>query len=111
MAVRNNKAALRIVKDWAPPSGAIEILVIDADAPRRVRIEERDVAIPQVSVFLADACISGRWAATKRGQIIVDLPVLWRGSKRIVSGYVDVPEGADVVLPRGTLAKWHAQAT
>jgi len=116
MSVRKNSAALRVVKASDEEFGCVELLVVGRGETRRVRIEERDISVPQLDLLLHDqftvhGLTKEEGPAGYGGYIHVSLSVLWRGAPRTIKGYaLAMLNGPDVALPRGTLSEWQARA-
>jgi hypothetical protein len=108
MAVSNNRHGLRIVQEGDTQSDQIELLVA-APGGRRVKIVEGDVARPRIGMML-HTFFALRLDPRGAHGFSLTLPVRWRGGERGIDGDLGSHEGAEVVVPRGTVAQWMAEA-
>lgn len=105
MATPRNRAHLRLVKDGASKAEC-ELLVL-GDKRQRVCVAENDVPMPTVDILLASRCAID--LGPKR-EVFAFLPILWKGKQKLVRCAIGCPAAGYVVLPRGTLAQWMAEA-
>lgn len=110
MANQNNRPTLRIVGENDTASDHIELLVA-APGGKRVRIAEGDVTRPHLDISLVDYAIGIRPDPEACGAISAILPLRWKGFTRGVFGdLIPLLDGSDVIVPRGTIARWMAEA-
>ena len=108
MAVSNNRHGLRVVQEGAATFDCIELLIA-APGGKRVHIAEGDVARAKIAVTLHEYAAL-RLDPRGVGGVALTLPVRWKGRERGIDGDIGSPMGADIVVPRGTIAQWMAEA-
>jgi hypothetical protein len=109
MAIRNCKPALRIVQegDTAPTS----LTILAGTPPQRLRVEEQDV--DRVRLNIAHSSFTSGLMLNPAAACGVEafLQVQLKGATKLVRCDVaHSADGADVVVPRGTIARWLAEA-
>lgn len=107
MSKVKNRTKLSVVKASVPDE--LELPLIGVGRPRAVRIVERDVSIAKIDVLLfSQFALLG---IGDDGLPLTALAVVWRGAKKVIQGVPGaLVDGTDIVLPRGTIAQWQAQA-
>jgi hypothetical protein len=109
MAVSNNRHGLRIVQEGDATFDCIELLIA-APGGKRVQIVEADVIRPRINMALHQYFAVCHDPAGVAGFGVV-LPVRWKGTERGIAGdFTSHSCCPDVVLPRGTIARWMAEA-
>ena len=108
MATPKNSAGLHVVNATKLDARHVELLLIANGKPaRRVRVEEHDVTEASIDMMLHKQCLL---SLSVEGSPCLSAAVLWHGGKQHIVGRVGVPSasGAEIIVPRGTFAKWHA---
>jgi hypothetical protein len=109
MADFNNRHGLRVVQEGDAALDQIELLVARAGGPR-VCIVEGDVVRTQINLTLAEFAAMSLDTRASCG-ICLLLPVRWKGAEKGISGDLSpCCTSPGVVVPRGTIAQWMAEA-